>query len=111
MFANVLVDIAVGTVPVAGDLFDVAFKANHRRTNMASHRTFGSPSAGIGSTQGETRRPCVIGTSQASADIPGGTSCRLPSVCSSSWPLRSSASSRSFAGAFRAEVRVRPESS
>ncbi len=33
MAANVLLDVAVGSIPVLGDLFDVAFKANTR--NMA----------------------------------------------------------------------------
>lgn len=30
MMVNVLIDAGVGTIPVAGDLFDVAFKANAR---------------------------------------------------------------------------------
>ena len=30
MIANVAVETAIGTVPIAGDLFDVAFKANLR---------------------------------------------------------------------------------
>ena len=30
MLANVAVETAVGTIPIAGDLFDVAFKANLR---------------------------------------------------------------------------------
>ena len=34
MLANVLLDVAVGTVPLVGDLFDVAFKANTRNMEL-----------------------------------------------------------------------------
>lgn len=34
MAANVLIDIAIGAVPVLGDLFDVAFKANTRNLRL-----------------------------------------------------------------------------
>lgn len=34
MVANLGVDMAVGSVPVLGDLFDVAFKANRRNMNL-----------------------------------------------------------------------------
>src|SRR5262245_3134093 len=34
MAANVLIDIAVGAVPLLGDLFDVAFKANTRNIQL-----------------------------------------------------------------------------
>ena len=34
MAANVGVDLAVGTIPVAGDVFDVAFKANRRNIEL-----------------------------------------------------------------------------
>lgn len=34
MIANVAVDYAVGLVPVAGDLFDMAFKANRRNIDL-----------------------------------------------------------------------------
>jgi hypothetical protein len=33
MAGNVLLDLAVGAIPLVGDIFDVAFKANRR--NMA----------------------------------------------------------------------------
>lgn len=47
MLANVGIDALVGTVPLAGDLFDVAFKANVRNLALF-HRFMEAP--------GETRR-------------------------------------------------------
>jgi hypothetical protein len=35
MLLNVLVDAAVGSIPVVGDLFDVAFRAHRRNLNLA----------------------------------------------------------------------------
>jgi hypothetical protein len=35
MYANVLIDFFVGAIPVLGDLFDVAFKANVRNLELA----------------------------------------------------------------------------
>lgn len=35
MLANVLVDTAVGSIPVLGDLFDAVFKANMRNLDLA----------------------------------------------------------------------------
>jgi hypothetical protein len=37
MLANVAVDTAVGTVPVLGDLFDVAWKSNTRNLALLEH--------------------------------------------------------------------------
>jgi hypothetical protein len=34
MMANVLLDIAVGSIPILGDLFDVGFKANTRNIRL-----------------------------------------------------------------------------
>ena len=34
MIANLLIDTAVGSVPVVGDLFDAAFKANRRNVAL-----------------------------------------------------------------------------
>lgn len=34
MFGNVALDLAVGAVPVLGDLFDVAFKSNRRNLRL-----------------------------------------------------------------------------
>ena len=34
MVANLVVDGAVGAVPIAGDLFDMAWKANKRNMNL-----------------------------------------------------------------------------
>ena len=34
MLANVLVDVGVGSIPLVGDLFDVAFKANTRNMRL-----------------------------------------------------------------------------
>ena len=34
MIANLVVDTAVGSVPIAGDLFDMAWKANKRNVNL-----------------------------------------------------------------------------
>ena len=39
MLLNVLVDTAVGTVPVLGDLFDVAFKSNVRNVELLERHT------------------------------------------------------------------------
>lgn len=35
MYANVLIDLAVGAIPVLGDIFDVAFKSNVRNLALA----------------------------------------------------------------------------
>jgi hypothetical protein len=35
MIANVVTDAAVGLVPLAGDVFDIAFKANRRNIALA----------------------------------------------------------------------------
>lgn len=44
MMANVLLDIAVGSIPILGDLFDVGFKANTRNIRLLEpyghHTTF-----------------------------------------------------------------------
>lgn len=34
MFANVLIDAGVGSIPVLGDIFDFAFKANARNVDL-----------------------------------------------------------------------------
>lgn len=34
MAGNIAVDFAVGTIPVAGDIFDVAFKSNRRNVTL-----------------------------------------------------------------------------
>lgn len=34
MAGNILIDTVVGAIPVAGDVFDVAFKANRRNLNL-----------------------------------------------------------------------------
>jgi hypothetical protein len=34
MIGNVLVDTAVGSIPIAGDLFDAAYKANTRNLDL-----------------------------------------------------------------------------
>ena len=34
MLANIGIDWAIGSIPIAGDLFDVAFKANRRNVSM-----------------------------------------------------------------------------
>jgi Domain of unknown function (DUF4112) len=44
MMANVLLDVAVGSIPILGDLFDVAFKANSR--NIKLLEPYGHPSTG-----------------------------------------------------------------
>ncbi len=35
MLANMGIDTAIGAIPLAGDLFDVAYKANRRNVNIA----------------------------------------------------------------------------
>jgi hypothetical protein len=42
MMANVLLDIAVGSIPLVGDLFDVGFKANTRNVRLLE--PYGHPS-------------------------------------------------------------------
>ena len=42
MLANVAVETAVGTIPVAGDLFDVAFKANLRNLAIIERHVSGT---------------------------------------------------------------------
>ncbi len=36
MLLNVLIDWAVGTIPVLGDVFDIAFKSNLRNANLVA---------------------------------------------------------------------------
>lgn len=47
MFANILLDVGVGAVPILGDLFDVAFKANTRNVALLrqarDHEAKGEP--------------------------------------------------------------------
>ncbi|MFC4172204.1 DUF4112 domain-containing protein [Microvirga sp. GCM10011540] len=45
MIANVAVDTAVGAIPIAGDLFDVYFKANERNLRII-HEHLGMPKRG-----------------------------------------------------------------
>lgn len=45
MGVNVAADLAVGSVPVLGDLFDIGFKANRRNVALL-RRHFGSPRGG-----------------------------------------------------------------
>lgn len=59
MAANVGIDLAVGSIPVAGDLFDVGFKANRRNVELikrelakrapADLKNVTPPTAGAGS--------------------------------------------------------------
>ena len=42
MLANVAVETAVGTIPIAGDLFDVAFKANLRNLAIIDRHLSGA---------------------------------------------------------------------
>ena len=42
MMANVLLDVAVGSLPILGDLFDVGFKANTRNVRLL--QPYGHPS-------------------------------------------------------------------
>jgi len=47
MAANVLIDIAVGAIPLLGDLFDIGFKANTRNVQLLeAYRHPGAPAAG-----------------------------------------------------------------
>jgi hypothetical protein len=42
MMANVLLDVAIGAIPLVGDLFDVGFKANTRNVKLL--QPYGHPS-------------------------------------------------------------------
>jgi hypothetical protein len=46
MAANVLIDIAIGAIPLLGDLFDVAFKANTRNLRLLEPYRQQAPIAG-----------------------------------------------------------------
>ena len=43
MFWNVAIEVGIGAVPIAGDLFDVAWKANRKNINLL-RRHFAEPS-------------------------------------------------------------------
>jgi hypothetical protein len=45
MGVNVAVDAAIGAIPLAGDLFDVAFKANRRNVDLLRARLAAAPTA------------------------------------------------------------------
>ncbi len=45
MMANVLLDVAVGSIPILGDLFDVGFKANTRNVKLLE--PFGHPGSNL----------------------------------------------------------------
>jgi hypothetical protein len=45
MMANVLLDVAIGTIPFLGDLFDVGFKANTRNVKLLE--PYGHRSPGV----------------------------------------------------------------
>ena len=68
MMANVLLDVAVGTIPIVGDLFDVGFKANTRNVKLLE--PYGHPGQGRGYgprwRAGDSRPPIV-----PSAELPG----------------------------------------
>lgn len=42
MAVNSLIDFSIGTIPVVGDLFDVAFKANRRNVALMRHYLTGA---------------------------------------------------------------------
>lgn len=44
MLGNILLDVSVGAVPIAGDLFDVFWRANHRNVRMLIRHLEISPS-------------------------------------------------------------------
>ena len=67
MLGNVLLDVAVGAVPLLGDLFDVAFKANTRNLKLLEPYGHGGDVGTIRQTQigdvhwgdGATARPAI----------------------------------------------------
>src|SRR5207245_1585989 len=65
MMANVLLDVGVGSIPLLGDLFDVAFKANTR--NMALLEPFLHRGREVGEPGGLPHAPALgitpVGTS------------------------------------------------
>jgi hypothetical protein len=62
MMGNVLLDVGVGTVPLLGDLFDVAFKANTR--NMALLEPYLDPGR-EGVSRGKSPQTQIIGITPA----------------------------------------------
>jgi hypothetical protein len=57
MMANVLIDVGVGTIPLLGDLFDVAFKANTR--NMTLLEPYLRPGQAAGPTPRSAHAPMI----------------------------------------------------
>lgn len=76
MMANVLLDIGVGSIPLLGDLFDVAFKANTR--NMALLDPYLGPDRVA--SRPTTSRPMPM-IDVAPAAISWVVSSRSPSPC------------------------------
>lgn len=42
MLGNIVIDLLIGAIPVLGDLFDFAFKANTRNLRLLEHHLFNS---------------------------------------------------------------------
>jgi hypothetical protein len=57
MAANVLLDIAVGAVPLLGDLFDIGFKANTR--NIRLLEAYRHPDGVVGGRSGSSASPMI----------------------------------------------------
>ena len=57
MMANVLLDVGVGTVPLLGALFDIAFKANTR--NMTLLEPYLHPGREVGSVRRSLHTPVI----------------------------------------------------
>ena len=53
MVGNVLIDMAVGSIPLLGDIFDVAFKANRRNLDLLRRNLPADP-------RPAPRRPSVV---------------------------------------------------
>ena len=58
MAANVLIDIAVGAIPLLGDLFDIGFKANTRNVQLLE--AYRHPEAAAAGRPGAALPPIAI---------------------------------------------------
>ena len=73
MVGNVLLDVAVGTIPVLGDLFDVAFKANTANLKLLEPYRGNLDASVTGSAVGSTRgKPITVTEDHIVVARPGG---------------------------------------
>jgi len=73
MVGNVLLDVAVGTIPVVGDIFDVAFKANTANLKLLEPYRGNLDAAGASSVLEPSRgKPITVTEHHIVVARPGG---------------------------------------